>query len=51
MDNPEGKVTYPIEDRTAGLPTGSGTPIKCTLRFYLCISIKRVHSIDRTLVE
>ena len=25
MDNPEGQVTYPIINRTAGLPTGSGT--------------------------
>ena len=37
MDNPEGQVTYLISlDKTAGLPTGSGTPCRCTLRFYLC---------------
>ena len=33
-DNPEGQVTYPIiADRTAGLPTGSGTSFKMYVAF------------------
>ena len=37
-DNPEGQVTYPVLYRTAGLPTGSGTPCdaRCVFIFVIC---------------
>jgi hypothetical protein len=37
-DNPEGQATYPMLYRTAGLPTGFGTPCdaRCVFIFVIC---------------
>ena len=39
MDNPEGQVTYPIRNRTAGLPTSSSTflGVHCVFIFVFII--------------
>ena len=46
MDNPEGQVTYPIRNRTAGLPTSSSTFLGVHCVFIFVIIIKPYGTIN-----
>ena len=46
MDNPEGQVTYPILNRTAGLPTSSNALIGTHCVFILAFIIKPYGTIN-----
>ena len=46
MDNPEGQVTYPIRNRTAGLPTSSSTFFGVHCVFILVFIIKPYGTIN-----